>query len=109
MYQRVTNPIGKYSAIGMRRFGDFVISRRQRTFCQRHPTFLSGLTLIALTVSSIQAQERSAVFLDQSKVARLQSQPQSQTPTSKRSITLTEAVEIFLRQNLQLVAARYDV
>jgi len=108
MYQRVTNPIGKYSAIGMRRFGYFVISRWQRTFCRRRPTFLSGLTLIALTVSSFQAQERSAVFLDQSKVARLQSQPQSQTP-SKRSITLAEAVEIFLRQNLQLVAARYDV
>jgi cobalt-zinc-cadmium efflux system outer membrane protein len=109
MYHRATNPIGKYYAIGMRRFGEFVISRWQRTFCQRRPTFLSGLTLIALTVSSIQAQERSAVFLDQSNVARIQSQPQSQKSTSKRSITLAEAVEIFLRQNLQLVAARYDV
>jgi len=109
MYQRATNPIGNYYAIGMRRFGNFVISRWQRTFCQQGPTFLSGLTLIALTVSSIQAQERSAVFLDQSKVVGLQSQAQSQTPTSKRSITLAEAVEIFLRQNLQLVAARYAV
>src|SRR4030095_2166761 len=38
----------------------------------------------------------------------------SQTPQQlpgpmKRSITLDDAVSIFLRQNLQLVAARYDV
>jgi cobalt-zinc-cadmium efflux system outer membrane protein len=44
--------------------------------------------------------------LDQS--AAIKTQPQ-QTPISKRPITLAEAVEIFLRQNLQLVAARYDI
>lgn len=47
-------------------------------------TFLLVLTFLAVTVSGIQAQE-------------------------KRSITLDEAVEIFMRQNLQLVAARYDI
>src|ERR1051325_11649065 len=51
--------------------------------------FLSGLTLLAVAVSSIQAQDKPA--------------------TSKRSITIDDAVEIFLRQNLELVAARYDV
>src|ERR1051325_6763349 len=49
-------------------------------------TFLSVLTLIAVAVSGIQAQEKP-----------------------RRSITLSEAVEIFMRQNLELVAARYDV
>src|ERR1044071_2171885 len=49
--------------------------------------FLSVLTLLAVTGSGIHAQ----------------------TPTAKRSITLDEAVEIFMRQNLQLVAARYDI
>jgi outer membrane protein, heavy metal efflux system len=59
-----------------------------RTLC------LSVLTLFASTVCSIQAQEML----------------QTQAPvTTKRSITLEEAVEIFLRQNLQLVAARYDI
>ena len=59
-----------------------------RTLC------LAVLTLLAITVSSIQAQEMV----------------QTQAPvTSKRTITLDEAVEIFLRQNLQLVAARYDI
>jgi cobalt-zinc-cadmium efflux system outer membrane protein len=109
MYQRATNPIGKYSAIGMRRFGDFVISRWQRTFCQQSRTFLCGLTLIAITVSGIQAQEKTPASLEQSDVAKFQAQSQSQTPVPKRSITLAEAVEIFLRQNLQLVAARYDI
>jgi cobalt-zinc-cadmium efflux system outer membrane protein len=109
MYQRATNPIGKYSAIGMRRFGDFVISRWQRTFCQQSLTFLCGVTLIVITVCSVQAQEKTPASLEQSNVAKLQSQPQSQTPLPKRSITLAEAVEIFLRQNLQLVAGRYDI
>jgi outer membrane protein, heavy metal efflux system len=30
-------------------------------------------------------------------------------PAAKRSITLDQAVEIFMRQNLELVAARYDI
>src|ERR1043165_5816096 len=55
----------------------------------RWPKFLSVLTFIALAVSGVQAQVPPA--------------------TAKRSITLDEAIEIFLRQNLQLVAARYDI
>jgi cobalt-zinc-cadmium efflux system outer membrane protein len=66
------------------------------------------LTLFA--VAGIHAQEKPAVFLDPNKVAiRLLTQPQTQTPASKRLITVEEAVEIFMRQNLQLVAARYDI
>src|ERR1051325_6460831 len=49
--------------------------------------FLSVLTLLAVTVSGIHAQENPA----------------------KRSITLADAIEIFMRQNLVLVAARYDI
>jgi cobalt-zinc-cadmium efflux system outer membrane protein len=57
-------------------------------------TFLSVLTLSAVIVSGVQAQQS----------------PQTQTPaTVKRSITLDEAIEIFMRQNLELVAARYDI
>jgi len=53
-------------------------------------TFLSVVTLTAVIVSGAQAQ--------------------TPTPaTSKRLVTLADAVEIFMRQNLQLVAARYDI
>ena len=57
-------------------------------------TLLSVLTLLAGFVCGVQAQQT----------------PQTPTPaTTKRSITLEEAVEIFMRQNLELVAARYDI
>src|SRR6185369_1622814 len=53
-------------------------------------TFLSVVTLTAVIVSGVRAQ--------------------TQTPaTSKRLVTLADAVEIFMRQNLQLLAARYDI
>src|SRR5213593_2025687 len=39
----------------------------------------------------------------------LRLQQQAPAPSAKRSITLSDAVSIFLQQNLQLVAARYDV
>jgi len=57
-------------------------------------TLLPVLTLFAVTASGIQAQQIT------------------QTPaptTAKRSVTLADAVEIFMRQNLALVAARYDI
>src|SRR5262249_28206714 len=52
-------------------------------------TFLSVLTLLAVAVSGVRAQDKPVA--------------------SKRSITLADGVEIFMRQNLQLVAARYDI
>src|SRR5216683_2580331 len=39
----------------------------------------------------------------------LRLQQQTPAPSPKRSITLSDAVSIFLQQNLQLVAARYDI
>jgi len=41
--------------------------------------------------------------------ARYQAQQQTSPAAAKQSITLADAVSIFLRQNLQLVAARYDI
>ena len=58
-------------------------------------TFLPVLILLAVIVSGIQAQDTKT---------------QTSAPvTSKRSVTLAEVIEIFMRQNLQLVAARYDI
>lgn len=57
-------------------------------------TFLSVLALFAVVSSGVQAQENA----------------KTQTPaTAKQSITLDQAVEIFMRQNLELVAERYDI
>ena len=67
--------------------------------------FLPVVTLVAVGVSGIHAQEKPAVFLNQNNLA---AKPQTQAP-AKRLITLPEAIEIFMRQNLELVAARYDI
>src|SRR5690242_16946796 len=57
-------------------------------------TFLCVSTLFAVIVSGVQAQDK----------------PQTPAPaTVKRSVTVSDAVEIFMRQNLELVAARYDI
>ena len=104
MYQSANIFIRKYSAICLGRVRDSVIRRSRRM----SSIFLSQLTLVAISVSGIQAQEIKT--LGQNKIATLETQPQTQSPTtSKRSITVAEAVEIFLRQNLQLVSARYDI
>src|SRR5712691_9104795 len=39
----------------------------------------------------------------------LRLQQQTPAPSAKRAITISDAVSIFLQQNLQLVAARYDI
>jgi cobalt-zinc-cadmium efflux system outer membrane protein len=72
-----------------------------------------GVTLmLSACVTTVLAQEKSREPLQETTAtlsARTSGQPQTPAPTAKRSITLTDAVSIFLQQNLQLVAARYDV
>jgi cobalt-zinc-cadmium efflux system outer membrane protein len=66
--------------------------------------------LIALATQPLLAQEQSSGESPRSHIATLaQTQQQTPAPSSKRSITISDAVSIFLRQNLQLVASRYDV
>jgi len=47
--------------------------------------------------------------IDADIAAKSRAQQQAQEAPGKRSITISEAVSIFLQQNLQLVAARYDI
>src|SRR5438132_12978347 len=74
---------------------------------------LLGVTLILwVCVHPILAQEKSPEPLkgiNANIAATLHSQPQTSAPPAKRSITISDAVSIFLQQNLQLVAARYDI
>jgi len=72
---------------------------------------LSGLLLVTLVTPAILAQEKSAqqplkgINADIAEMIR----DRQQTPAVRRSITISDAVSIFLQQNLELVAARYDV
>src|SRR6185436_7728487 len=68
------------------------------------------IVLALFAGAGVHAQEKPAIFLDPNKVAiQIPTQPQTQMPAAKWSITVDEAVEIFMRQNLELVAARYDI
>ena len=78
------------------------VRRRRR----RRASYAACLLLQILLTHAITAQERSPVPVKES-TAVLPSQPQK-TP-QKRPITISDAVSIFLQQNLQLVAARYDI
>ena len=72
---------------------------------------LAGLLLVTLVTPVILAQEKSAqqplkgINADIGEMIR----DRQQTPAARRSITISDAVSIFLQQNLELVAARYDV
>ncbi len=71
----------------------------------------AALLLLTATVSRINAQQSAPERSLQTGIAAaLQTQSQ-QTPAvqGKRSITLADAVQIFMQRNLQLVAARFDI
>jgi len=68
------------------------------------------LLALILTAQSIMGQEKSPAVsprIDTEIAATVHQQP-SVSP-AKRSLTLADAISIFLQQNLQLVAARYDI
>jgi len=82
----------------------------------RREFYIVSLLLITFITHPILAQEKSRDESRESmqginfnsaalpKVAQ-----QTPVPPGKRSITISDAVSIFLQQNLQLVAARYDI
>jgi cobalt-zinc-cadmium efflux system outer membrane protein len=71
---------------------------------------LAILLLVSTAVNPVLAQEGATRTLKQIDLAaRLNAAPQTTVPAASRSITLANAVEIFMQQNLQLVAARYDI
>ena len=95
-----------------------VITRRGRDLSRRvsrqRSLFISCLAILMLallTSQSMLAQDNASQTVKEvnpNLTAMLNVQPQTSTP-AKRLITIKDAVSIFLQQNLQLVAARYDI
>jgi cobalt-zinc-cadmium efflux system outer membrane protein len=84
-----------------------------QTRIQRVAGSLAATLILSMCVPTILAQEQSPgplknINADMRAMPRAQ---QQQTPAApaKRSITISDAVSIFLQQNLQLMAARYDI
>jgi cobalt-zinc-cadmium efflux system outer membrane protein len=85
-----------------------MIQRRIQTGARR----LVVTLMLGACVHPILAQEKSPEPLkgvSATVAARAYGQQPAPAPAAKRSITLSDAVSIFLQQNLQLVAARYDI
>jgi hypothetical protein len=72
---------------------------------------LVGLLLTTLVTSATVAQEKPAQQPLKGINAAIADmvRDRQQTSPAKKSITITDAVSIFLQQNQQLIAARYDV
>jgi cobalt-zinc-cadmium efflux system outer membrane protein len=102
------------------------LPRRSRLQKKRRASYLAGLLLFVFTTQPMPAQEKSPEPVKQILKGGLFVLPgalQTPTPTTpatpaslqtpatpaNRSLTISDAVAIFLRQNLQLVAARYDI
>src|SRR6266542_1097278 len=120
MYQRVNDYLGNC----LRRFDERCsavgsCSQWASVRCcgrpqQKHhrASCLAGLLLVTLMVQPILAQEQSSGPSNSisANIATLpQTQQQTPAPSAKRPITISDAVSIFLQQNLQLVASRYDI
>src|SRR3954471_4343780 len=96
-------------------------SPRRRRRKHRPASYLAGLLLFTLLVQPTPAQEKSPettkpiwsnnlfVLPDAQQTPTSPAIPASQTTSTRRPITISDAVSIFLQQNLQLVAARYDI
>jgi cobalt-zinc-cadmium efflux system outer membrane protein len=115
MYQRAKDDLGKNLNRCLRHCCEHVDSvrrllkglRRQFGHRKNHgTTCLAVITLLTVITQPSTAQEKSAIPLQRIDIA---TEPQNQAPTMTRPITLSDAVQIFLQHNLQLVAARYDI
>lgn len=90
------------------------ICYRSRRLIRQTLWFVScAAVVLAPVFSQSSAAQQSATpvptKINSDATAMLTVQPQNAAPAQKRLITISDAVSIFLQQNLQLVAARYDV
>src|SRR5262245_31511973 len=79
----------------------------------RHMRYLATPSLLTLMTPTVLAQGKSpqqtwkGINADINEMIHAQQRPPASS--GKRSITISDAMSIFLQQNLQLVAARFDI
>src|SRR6185369_5326120 len=115
MSRRIKNPLRRFVE---RRDSMVFLDRSGSAPCrlpQESPRMrcLASLLLLTFTTPAVLAQEKSQQpplkGLNAAIVEMLHTQQQPPAPVAKRSVTLADAVAIFLQHNLQLVAGRYDI
>lgn len=123
MYQRTNNYLcrlgnslrcfgERYGVTNFRRGSRRRRSNRQASRRSYRASRLAGVLVLTLVAQPLLAQEKSAEPLsgiNSKSVAVAQEQQPAAAAPAKRLVTVTDAVSIFLQQNLELVAARYDI
>lgn len=87
------------------------LPRRRHRQKNLRASYLASLLLLTITIHPLLAQEKSPEPSKQSNAntAAMPDTLQTSADAAKRPITISDAVSIFLQQNLQLLAARYDI
>jgi hypothetical protein len=89
--------------------GRLRLQRRQKG---RRIRYLAAVLVLAFSTPPLLAQEKASQQpmrgINADIAEMMHAAPQTPAPPGKRSITLSDAVSIFLQQNLQLVAGRFD-
>src|SRR5438093_12508708 len=102
MYQRANEYLGKYLHKLLGVCGDSDVCHSQCRFAavcncrKRVVTCLTAFALLASIVAPTTAQEKSTIALERMNTEARQ---QTQATTATRSVTLADAVEIFLQHN----------
>jgi len=104
MYLRSTEDTGKWITDCLR---DFVNSRSFAGKRCEPPL----VTIVMIVTIALTGHAQAPAVPAQSVTVGSQPQAVNQIPTPgiKRPINLTEAIDIFMQRNLQLIAARYDI
>ena len=114
MYQVTNNYLLRFGerCDSVNRLGRCAAPRYRHRPKNLRPSCLASVLLLTLIAHPLPAQKKSAEPLKGINAEILaMSRAQQQVPETpaKRSVTVADAVSIFLQQNLQLVAARYDI
>src|SRR5256885_12358542 len=98
------------SATSLCALSDLLSEKHRHLPRRRRAANIGSLVILALATHTTLAQEKPPDGLQrQTNVAALNVRPQASAPSIPQSVSISDAVAIFLRQNFQLIAARYDI
>ena len=98
------------SATSLCALGAFISKQHRHPSRRRRAANIGSLVILVLATHTALAQDKPPDGLQHKpNVAALNVRPQASTPSSPQTVSISDAVAIFLRQNFQLIAARYDI
>jgi cobalt-zinc-cadmium efflux system outer membrane protein len=97
-------------ATSLRVLSAFTSQKHREPTRRRRAAHVGSLVILALASHTALAQDKLPDGLQRkTNVVALKVGPQASAPSATRSVSISDAVDIFLKQNFQLIAARYDI